>query len=175
MKDLVTVLRESASPASGREGEATLLFGPGYTADKETDLPDSHGIYVAYACEDYGDCFLYKRIRYIGKAEGEKDSIRKRISNHIHDRDCSESDKQSYRESEFCDKDEIVVYNFVEYDDNLHDIEAVLIAENDVCANIHNNKGNCNTDAWHVIVHCEGKVVLLQKDVNYWNLLRVSR
>lgn len=175
MKDLVTVLRESASRPSGREVEVTLQFGPGYTADQETDMPDSHGIYVAYACEDCGDSFLCKRILYIGKAEGETDSIRKRISDHIHDRDWSETGKQSYWEGEFCDEGEIVVYNFAEYDGNLHDIEAVLIAKNDVCANIHNNKGECNADAWHVIVHCEGQIGLLQKDVNYWKLLRGSR
>ena len=52
MKDLVTSLRESTSRPKGREVEATLTFGPGYTPDPEDELSEKNGVYVAYACED---------------------------------------------------------------------------------------------------------------------------
>ena len=175
MKNLITILRESTSHPNGREVEATLTFGPGYTSDQLDELSEKNGIYVAYACEDCGDNYLCKRILYIGKAEGNKDSIKKRISDHINDRDSSDSGKQSVWERDYCDEGEFVVYNFAEYDENLHDIEAVLIAKNDVCANIHNNRRDCTIDAWHVVVYCEGQVGLLQKEVSHWKLLRGSK
>ena len=175
MKDLVTSLRESASRSRGREVDATLVFGPGYTSDQVDELSEKNGIYVAYACEDGGDKYLCKRILYIGKAEGDNDSIKKRVADHINDRDSSDSGKQSVWERDYCDEGEFVVYNFAEYDSDLHDIEAVLIAKNDVCANIHNNRGECHTDAWHVVVNCSGQVGMLHREVNHWKLLRGSK
>ncbi len=175
MKDLVTSLRESASCPKGREVEATLTFGPGYTSDQEDALSKKNGIYVAYACEDGGDKYLCKRILYIGKAEGEKDSIKKWFSDHINGRDAFDSGKQSAWERDYCDEGKVVVYNFAEYDKTLHDIEAVLIAKNELCANIHNNRGECNSAAWHVVVNCTGQVGLLHREVNHWKLLRGSK
>ena len=72
---------------------------------------------------------------YIGKAEG-KDTIKKRISDHVNDRDEPDSGKQSYWEENYLLDGEVVAYTWAEYEDDLHDIEALLIYKNKPDANI---------------------------------------
>ncbi len=175
MKELVTFLNETKHVRNPKDINATLEFSSGYLPEQIDDIPEKSGIYVAYACKDLGDRYLCKRILYIGKAEGPKDSIRGRVSDHVYDRDKSESGKQSFWEKNYCDDGEIVVYSYALYEKNLHDIEAVLIFRNECAANIHNNRTVCNADAWHVVVSCKGQVGLLHHENIFWKLLRGTK
>ena len=138
-----------------KEIYAVLNFKGGITGEQLDIAPDERGIYVAFACREYEDAYECARILYIGKADG-SDTIRKRISDHYNDRDESDSGKQSYWEENYCDKGEVVVYSFAEYDKNLDDIEAALIFRNQPIANI---KGidNYIGKSWYVFIKCHGE------------------
>lgn len=141
---------------------------------EDSDLAsDKNGIYVAFACKEYNDVFECNRILYIGKAEGD-DTIRKRIDDHYNDRDESDSGKQSYWVSNYCKKDEVVVYTFAECDKHLHDIEAALIRRNQPAANIH-GKDRYLGKAWHVYIKCTGQKGCLSDTNRIMRLVRDSK
>ena len=102
---------------------AELNFIGGFTKEQVDQAPESRGIYVAFACKEYEDHYDCARLVYIGKADND-DTIRRRIEDHINDKDDSDSGKQSYWEVNYCDEDEVIVYCYAEYGSDLHDIEA---------------------------------------------------
>lgn len=151
-----------------KEVKATLTFKGAITKGNENVAPPSNGIYAAFACTINTVSGKVKwhpeRTLYIGKAEG-KDTIKKRISDHVNDRDQSDSGKQSYWENNYMKKGETVVYTYAEHEDDLHDIEATLINVNHPDANIV-GQDTFVADADVVEVTCEGnKGALLKKNV----------
>lgn len=152
---------------------AELEFKGGFKKEQIDVAPNSHGIYVAFACKEADDHFECVRIVYIGKAD-KSDSIRSRIDDHANDRDTSDSGKQSYWESQYCDENEIIVYCYAEYDENIEDIEATLIRRNQPEANIH-GKDRYIGNAPHVYVKCTGQKGLIADINSVMKLLRGSR
>lgn len=78
-----------------KEVKTTLDFKGGVTKQNYDKAPAENGIYVAFACTKKGNDFHPRSVVYIGKVEG-KDTIKKRISDHVNDRDESDSGKQLY-------------------------------------------------------------------------------
>ncbi len=152
---------------------AELNFIGGFTKDQVDIAPESRGIYVAFACKEYEDHYDCARLVYIGKADND-DTIRKRIDDHINDRDNSDSGKQSYWEANYCDKDEVIVYCYAEFSSDLHDIEAVLIKRNQPEANQQGKDKNL-ADAIHVYVRCTGEKGLISEVNSIMKLIRGSR
>lgn len=147
-----------------KEVKANLDFKGGVTKHNYDKAPAENGIYAAFACTKKGNVFHPRSVVYIGKAEG-KDTIKKRISDHVNDRDEADSGKQSYWEENYLFDEEVVAYTWAEYGDDLHDIEALMIYENKPDANIY-GKDNYLADADVVDVTCLGKKGKLQKN-NY--------
>ena len=150
-----------------------LEFQGGFKKEQFEIAPQAHGIYVAFACKELEDHFECVRIVYIGKAAN-SDSIRSRIDDHAKDRDVADSGKQSYWESQYCDEDEVIVYCYSEYDDNLEDIEATLIRRNQPEANVQ-GKDRYIGHATHVYVKCTGQRGLLAEVNSIMKLIRGSR
>lgn len=147
-----------------KEVKTTLDFKGGVTKQNYDKAPAENGIYVAFACTKKGNDFHPRSVVYIGKVEG-KDTIKKRISDHVNDRDESDSGKQLYWEENYLLDGEVVAYTWAEYEDDLHDIEVLLIYKNKPDANI-DGKENYLADADVVDVTCSGKKGKLQK-INY--------
>ena len=122
-----------------KEVRATLKFQGAIVKGHENFAPITNGIYAAFACTINTESGKVKwhpeRTLYIGKADG-KNTIKNRISDHVNDRDESDSGKQSYWEKNYLKKGETVVYTFAKYEDELRDIEATLINVNHPDANI---------------------------------------
>lgn len=168
MKPLKDYMAQSFSDVN-----AELHFVGGFKGEQSEETSDKNGIYVAFACKEYEKAYDCIRILYIGKAEGD-DSIKKRISDHYNDRDESDSGKQSYWEENYCDKDEVVVYSYAEYETDLYDIEAALIKRNQPSANII-GKDNYIGKAWHVYVKCTGEKGCLADTNRIMRLVRGSK
>lgn len=139
-----------------KEVKAKLLFQGAIKKGEENYAPAENGIYVAFACTFNTSTAKWhpERIVYIGKAEG-TDTIKKRISDHVNNRDEADSGKQSYWEKNYVKAGETIIYTYATQKSDLHDIEAVLLYLNDVKANI-NGTGNYLADADVVDVTCEG-------------------
>lgn len=152
---------------------ADLEFLGGIKKEQIEFAPQAHGLYVAFACKEFDDYYECARLVYVGKADG-SDSIRGRIDDHANDRDASDSGKQSYWESQYCDEDEIIVYCFAEYGENIDDIEAVLIWRNQPEANI-NGKDHYIGNTTHVYVKCIGERGMLAEVNSVMKLIRGSR
>ena len=168
MKPLKEYMRESFL-----EVNEELDFEGGIKGEQFDEASEKNGIYVAFACKEYEDAYDCIRILYIGKAEGD-DTIKKRISDHYHDRDESDSGKQSFWEREYCDEDEVVVYSYAEFDKHLHDIEAALIRRNQPAANVH-GKDRYLGKAWHVYIKCTGQKGCLSDTNRIMRLVRDSK
>lgn len=128
-------------------------------------IPKVHGIYAAFAGVIYENnkCGI-NRLIYIGKADA-GDTVQSRIDDHINDRDESDSGKQSYWERQYCEKDEVILYAYAEYDeDDLEDVEKALIFKNQPLANIyHKDRYNGNTYPLRVI--CTGSIGTLKREI----------
>lgn len=150
-----------------------LNFKGGIKGEQAQNAPDTNGIYVAFACEKKGNSYIPHRVLYIGKADG-KDSIRQRIDDHYNDRDNSDSGKQSYWEKNYCNRDEVVIYSYVDCSEHIDDIEAALIRRNQPVANIQ-GKDHYIGKAWFVFVKCTGQSGCLAQKNSVMRLLRVLK
>lgn len=141
-----------------KEVKATLEFKGAITKGHENYAPSENGIYAAFACtsvvKNGKPSWHPVRTVYIGKAEG-TDTIKKRIGDHVNDRDESDSDKQSHWEKHYCKQGETIVYTYAKHKKDLHDIEAALIYLNDPEANIQGAENNV-AEADVVDVTCMG-------------------
>ena len=151
-----------------KEVKATLTFKGAIIKGQENLAPAENGIYAAFACTIRSETGSVKwhpeRTIYIGKAEG-NDTIKKRISDHVNDRDESDSGKQSYWEKNYLKKGETIVYTYAKHEEDLHDIEAILINVNHPRANIVGQDHNV-ADSDVVEVTCEGnKGTIMRKNV----------
>lgn len=140
------------------EVKATLHFQAALKKGQENVAPSENGIYVAFACKQTvrNSKLGWQPMRtvYIGKAEGE-DTVMKRISDHINDRDEADPGKQSYWEKHYCHLGETIVYSYAKHNTDLHDIEALLIYLNKPEAN-QQGKDAYLADADVVEVTCVG-------------------
>ena len=150
-----------------KEVKTILTFHGAIVKGQENLAPADNGIYAAFACTMKTDLGTVKwhpeRTIYIGKAEGKDDTIKKRISDHVNDRDESDSGKQSYWEKNYLKKGETVVYTYAKHEKDLHDIEAVLINVNHPRANIV-GQDNFVADADAIEVTCLGNKGTLKKN-----------
>ena len=142
-----------------KEIKTTLTFQGAIVKGSEHFAPAENGIYAAFACTRVVDkdnklSWRPQRTLYVGKAEG-TDTIKKRISDHVNDRDESDSGKQSFWEKNYMLQGETVVYTYAKHKEDLHDIEAVLLFLNEIEANIQGTD-NYLADADVVDVTCAG-------------------
>lgn len=142
--------------------DAFLMFKGYFSPDNVNDIPEEQGIYAAFTCREVANGHEGQLV-YIGKAEG-TDNIRKRVDDHINNRDSSDSGKQSYWEQQYCRNGETIVYAYAIHHSDLGDIESALIYKNRPAANIyHREKYNGNAES--VRIRCLGDIGTLKEMV----------
>lgn len=116
------------------------------------DIPDSHGVYAAFAQKENE-----KRLLYIGRAY-KTNNLKKRIQEHIDDDHNSARWKEHYNPQE-----EFILYSYavIDNDEIIPDIEKTLINRNKPEINSQ-DVDNINIEALSVILKCVGDIGCLK-------------